>query len=87
MPAINLKRYQFSSAHTKIMKSQSVFFNESLKLGFDSVETNDTEYKIEGGCVVEQNRTGEFLFCEAVNVDASLSDADLRRNPRNTISL
>ena len=36
------------------------FFNESLKLGFDSVETNDKEFKIEGGCVVQQNRAGEF---------------------------
>ncbi len=27
------------------------------------------------------------MFCEAVKVDASLSDADLRKNARNTISL
>ena len=51
------------------------------------VETNDKEFKIEGGCVVQQNRTGEFLFYEAITVDASLSDADLRKNARNTISL
>ncbi len=27
------------------------------------------------------------MFCEAVKVDASLSDADLRKNARNRISL
>ena len=27
------------------------------------------------------------MFCEAVKVDVSLSDADLRKNARNTISL
>ena len=63
------------------------FFSVSLKLGFDSVETNDKEFNIEGGCVVQQNRAGEFLFCEAVKVDASLSDGDLKKNARNTISL
>ena len=29
----------------------------------------------------------EFLFCEAVKLDASLSDANLKKNARNTISL
>ena len=48
---------------------------------------NDTDFKVLPGCVVQQNRAGEFLFCEAVKVDDSLSDADLKKNVRNTISL
>ena len=53
--------------------------DRSQKEKSDSVETNDKKFKIEGGCVVQQNKAGEFLFCEAVKVDASLSDADLRK--------
>jgi hypothetical protein len=60
---------------------------ESLTTGGISVETNDEDFKVKRGCVVQQNRAVEFLFCEAVKVDASLSDADLRKNARNTISL
>ena len=47
-------------------------FSVSLKNGYDSVETNDKEFNIEGGCVVQHNRAGEFLFCEAVKVDGDL---------------
>ena len=62
-------------------------FVDSVKTGGDSVYANDTEFEVQRGCVVQQNRAGEFLFCEAVKVDVSLSDADLRKNARNTISL
>ncbi len=53
-------------------------FLDSVKKGSgDSVYANDTDFKVQRGCVVQQNRAGEFLFCEAVQVDVSLSDADL----------
>ena len=63
------------------------FFLDSLKTGGDSDQTNDIDFKIKGDCIVQQNRAGEFLFCEAVKVDASLSDVELKKNVRNTISL
>jgi hypothetical protein len=62
-------------------------FLESLKTGGDSVETNDIDFEIKRGCIVQQNRAGELLFCEAVKVDASLSDVELKKNVRNMISL
>ena len=63
-------------------------FVDSCKNGkFQSVYANNTDYEVMSSCVVEKNRAGEFLFCEAVKVDDSLSDADLKKNARNTISL
>ncbi len=62
-------------------------FLDSVKTGRDSVYANDTDFKVNCGCVVQQNRAGEFLFCEAVKGDVLLSDADLRKNAKNTISL
>ncbi len=62
------------------------FFLDSLKTGGDSDQTNDIDFKIKGDCIVQQNRAGEFLFCEAVKVDASLSDVELKKNAW-TISL
>jgi hypothetical protein len=55
-------------------------FLDSLKTGGDSVETNDKDFEIKHGCVVQPNRVGDFLFCEAVKVDASLSDVELKKN-------
>ena len=43
-------------------------FSVSLKNGYDSVETNDKEFNIEGGCVVQQNRAGEFLFVKLLKL-------------------
>jgi hypothetical protein len=62
-------------------------FLDSVKPGSDSVYANDTKFGVQRGCVVQQNRAGEFLFCEAVKVDVSLSDADLKKNAQNTSSL
>ncbi len=73
MSAIILKRYQSSSPHTKI-RCKSVY-------------ANNTDYEVLSSCVVQKNRAGELLLCEAVKVDDSLSDADLKKNARNTISL
>ncbi len=85
--AINLKRYQSSSPHTKIMMSHLLPFLSQLKLAVIQFIQLIQISKYRLGCVVQQNRAGEFLFCEAVKVDVSLSDADLRKNARNTISL
>ena len=38
------------------------FFLDSLKTGGHSVATNDKDFKIKRGCVVQQYRAGEFLF-------------------------
>ena len=48
------------------------YFVESLKTGGD--------FEIKQGCVVQPNRAGEFLFCEAVKFDASLSNVELKKN-------
>ncbi len=55
-------------------------FLDSVKTGHDSVQTSDIDFQIEGGCTVQQKRSVEFLFCEAVKVDASLSDIKLKKN-------
>ena len=51
------------------------------------VESCKNGKKVMASCVVEKNRSGEFLFCEAVKVDDSLSDDELKKNFGNTISL
>ncbi len=35
-------------------------FLDSLKAGGHSVETNDKDFEIKHGCVVQQNRAGKF---------------------------
>jgi hypothetical protein len=63
-------------------------FLDSIKRGSgDSVYANDTDFGVQRGCVFQQNRAGEFVFCEAVKVDVLLSDADLKKNTRNMLSL
>ena len=85
--AIHLKFCQISSPHTVTMTKSFAFFLDSLKIGGDSVQTNDIDFEIKCGCVVQQNGAGEVLFCKAVKVDASLSDVELKKNVRNMISL
>jgi hypothetical protein len=68
----------FFTSHENFDESFASFV-ESLKTGKD--------FKIKRGCVVQPNRAGGFLFCEAVKFDASLSNVELKKNAWNTISL
>jgi hypothetical protein len=76
-----------NSAYQSCYDTSFASFVDSVKTGGDSVYANDTEFEVQRGCVVQQNRAVEFLFCEAIKVDDLLSDADLRKNAQNTISL
>ena len=58
---------------------------ERVKASF--VESSKNGKKVTSSCHVKKNRSGEFLFCEAVKVDDSLSDDELKKNFQNTISL
>ena len=62
-------------------------FLDSVETGDDSVQTSDIDFEIDGSCIVQQNRSGEFSFCKAVKVDALLSDKDCKKNAHKTISL
>jgi hypothetical protein len=67
------------TSHSNYDKSFASFL-DSLKTGVNSVQTNDKDFEIKRGSVVQPNKVGEFLFCEPVKVDASLSDVELKKN-------
>jgi hypothetical protein len=75
------------TSHQNYKNAIASFVDSCKKEKCESDYANNTDYEVPSSCVVEKNRAGEFLFCEAVKVDDLLSDADLKKNARNTISL
>jgi hypothetical protein len=61
-----------------------ISFQKSVKNGS---QNDSQDFNNVNSCIGEQNRSGEFMFSEAVKCDFSLSDNDLKKNAKNMFSL
>ena len=43
------------------------------------IKDDELGFKVGNGCIIQWNKSGGFLFCEAVKVDASLSNKDCEK--------
>ena len=68
MPAINLKRYQFSSLHTKIMKSYSALLMSHLNLALIQLKQMIKNSKLRVVVLFNRIEPGNFCFVKLLKL-------------------
>ena len=72
-----------------ILFTSNINYATSVASYFDLIEScgdSIEDFNTGHSCIVQPNRSEEFLFCKAVKIDASLSDNNRKKNAQSTIS-